>query len=388
MDPRRLARTHLPGTVVGVLISGLVFSAALLPGGLAGAQELPLKRDIPRAEGDTLCPPSPTIPSQPTASEASEASRLGNAAAQAQILGDQERARELLSEAAEIDPTAQHIAYLLARTLEALGELERASHEYCRYLALNPDPASAAEVEGVLESIAPPTAFAVPDAAVEAFRDGVEQFDAERMEDAEVAFSDAVAHAGDWGAAYYNRGLARLNIGQTDAGLADLRRYLELEPAAEDRIPVLAELGTPRQPSFVPGPSRGRVFLAGLIPGMGHLYTDRPWMGVFVLGLAGGSAAAGFLHEERSVECLTQPTNGICPPGQVRSESTERPYLAAGLGAAAAITLLGALDAVRGVGPRDAFVEVSSGPGFLQVVPTASGAGGRASDLVWLRFRH
>ncbi len=380
----RLSRKALLGT----LAAGVLLAGGLLGGEPVGAQELPLKRDLPRAQGAEFCPSSTSPPSSPTSSQAAEATRLANAASQAQILGDQERARELLSEAGELDPTAQHIAYLLGRTLEDLGETEAAIHEYCRYLSLSPDPASVAEVLEALEALAPPADFALSEQAVEAFREGVEAFDDGRMQEAEEAFSRAVTHAADWAAASYNRGLARLEIGRTQAGLSDLRTYLELEPDAEDRIQVLAELGTPRPPSVVPGPSGGRVFLAGLIPGMGHFYTSRPVMGAFVLALAGGSAAAGVLHEERVVECRIRPIGDVCPPAEIQSETSERPYLAHALGAAAVITFVGALDAVRGARSQDAFAEVGVASGSLQLLPSHSRARNRATELTWLRFLH
>jgi hypothetical protein len=79
---------------------------------------------------------------------------------------------------------------------------------------------------------------------------------------------------------------------------------------------------------------------------MGQFSTGRPLSGFSVMALAGGALATGFLVEEVQVECLVEvPPGGECPPGQAFDEDVERPYLTAGIGAAALITLIGAIEA-------------------------------------------
>lgn len=110
---------------------------------------------------------------------------------------------------------------------------------------------------------------------------------------------------------------------------------------------------TPPGPTDPASPARslptygpGQALAMGLVvPGLGQIYTGRPLFGVLSLFAAGGAAAAGILVEKVSVDCRVQPVNGVCPPADVLEERTERPYLAAGIAGAAAVTLLGALDA-------------------------------------------
>lgn len=90
------------------------------------------------------------------------------------------------------------------------------------------------------------------------------------------------------------------------------------------------------------------AILGVLLPGLGQIYTGRPAVGVLVLGVAGTALGVGMLHESVSVRCLTIPVNNTCPPDDVLSEEAERPYLKAGLGIAAAATLVGAIDAYFG----------------------------------------
>ena len=114
------------------------------------------------------------------------------------------------------------------------------------------------------------------------------------------------------------------------------------------------------------------AFLRGmLIPGLGEFYVDRPGRGVFFLGGAGGALAWGILSTKVIEDCLVQPSAGqTCPPAQLVGTTTERPYLVPGLGIAAALSLIGAIDAY--VGAKSA-----RRPG------TASGAGTDPTVSVW-----
>jgi hypothetical protein len=96
---------------------------------------------------------------------------------------------------------------------------------------------------------------------------------------------------------------------------------------------------------FAPGQA---AMLGVVLPGLGQIYTGRPVVGVLVLGAAGTALAVGVLKESVSVRCLTIPVDNFCPREDVLSEEVERPYLSAGLGIAAAVTLVGALDAYFG----------------------------------------
>jgi tetratricopeptide (TPR) repeat protein len=104
----------------------------------------------------------------------------------------------------------------------------------------------------------------------------------------------------------------------------------------------------------------GQAAVLGLLlPGLGEIYTGRPGRGVLVLGGAAVALGVGLLYENVAVRCLTVPINNFCPPDDIISENTERPYLGAGLAAAAAITVLGAIDAYFAA--RRANVSATSG---------------------------
>jgi hypothetical protein len=97
--------------------------------------------------------------------------------------------------------------------------------------------------------------------------------------------------------------------------------------------------------------------LGMLVPGLGQIYAGKPGRGVLVLGAAAGALAFGLLHETISVECLSVPVNNFCPPADVVSEEADRPYLVPALGAALALSVIGAIDAftaARGANRRAA----------------------------------
>ncbi|MCI0437239.1 MAG: hypothetical protein L0271_26920 [Gemmatimonadetes bacterium] len=145
------------------------------------------------------------------------------------------------------------------------------------------------------------------------------------------------------------------------------------EDTAGDAVPAL------RNPS--------QAFALGLlVPGLGEIYAGRPVIGVLALGAAAGALIAAFGVESVDVSCATIPVNNFCPPEDVISETTERPWLGPGLAAAAGITLLGAVDAFLAArrsnqslleGPASVNVQV----GALAIRPSADG--GLRFD--WLR---
>lgn len=93
----------------------------------------------------------------------------------------------------------------------------------------------------------------------------------------------------------------------------------------------------------------GQAALLGIIfPGLGEFYTGRKLRGALLMGAAAGAVAFGFMTESVEVQCLSVPVNNFCPPEEVVGERVTRPYLAPSMGAAAALTVLGAIDAYFG----------------------------------------
>ena len=274
-------------------------------------------------------------------------------ATQASLLGDKTAALDLLNRAAAMDPSSQGVAYRLARTLDELERPREALVAYCRYLTLAPDAPDAQEARDRTRVLGTPSGFTVSAIAARAFQTGITHYDAGQLAQAETAFGQASEASRDWSAAVYNRAVVRLALGRADAAAEDLRRFLELSPAAPEFNTVLDRLATFRQvapPPFNPGSTLMRGLL---LPGLGHFSTGRTGKGALFLGAATGAVAAGFMVTRLSVDCLSPPVNGRCPDDQIVNEEQTRPYLVPAIGAAAAIGIIGAIDAYRGARKRN-----------------------------------
>lgn len=106
-------------------------------------------------------------------------------------------------------------------------------------------------------------------------------------------------------------------------------------------------------PAPSPAPTQvydpGQAALLGIIfPGLGEFYTGRKLRGALLMGAAAGAIAFGVMTESVEVQCLSVPVNNFCPPEEVVGERVTRPYFAPSVGAAAALTIIGAIDAYFG----------------------------------------
>ena len=350
------------------------------------AQELSLKRHVPGSD-TIVCPPI-TVPARPGAEEQAEASRLASSADQALILGETERAREFLARATELDPSSAELAYRYGRILEDLQETDPAIDQFCRALALSPRQEGIGDVRARLDMLARAREPQVPPEASETFLNGLLQADLRQFPAAVRAFDAAVRAAPGWPEAVYNRGVVRSRMGDAEGAIADLQEYLALRPDADDAILVSRRIGQLQITAPVQSPT-ATLSLGLLLPGMGQFYTGRALGGLTVLALAGGAAAAGFLVEEVTVECVgSVPPGGTCPPERFISETSERPYLVHGLAAAGVVTLAGALEAFfkarraaggatnAGSSPGNSMVPEAGGPEGTE----ASGPGGTHVD--------
>jgi len=330
---------------LGLPLLWQVASVLWLSASPLAAQELPLKRDIP---GSTpyQCPAG-DVAAHPGAAERTQARQIAATAAQAVILGDLQRARSLLDRATELDPSSEDLAYRHARVLEELGERTAAMSEYCRALTLDPKGAAASDARDRLNALVAAGRAAIPDAAMKAFQDGLAQADAGRLERAVTSFDSATSGAPRWAEAVYDRGVVYARLGRVSNAVRDLRKYLELQPDAADAITVSQKIGALQSLAVVGMPHSGTALALGLvIPGMGQFYSGRALSGLAVLSLAGGSVAAGLLIKKVTVKCLSDvPPGGTCPTGQVLGQEVGHPYRIAGLGAAAAVSVIGAIEA-------------------------------------------
>ena len=342
---------------------------ALLAMGTAvpvAAQELPFQRDYPGASPFACAEPG--RPPVPTADARRQAGQLASSAAQSVLLGELERALAMLDRAIELDPASADLAYRRARVLEDLGQGEAAMEAYCRHLGLVDSGETVDDAQARLQALTEAQMQSVSEEAVAAFRTGLEAVDVGAFEAALDAFETAGAEAPDWPAAVYNIGAVLDRLDRPGESAQGFSRYLDLRPDAPDAIVVSRRIGQLQSLALSEGPSPGTALTLGvLLPGLGHFYSGRPAGGIAVMALAGGAVAAGFLVKEVNVRCLS-PSDGACPPDQVVSRTTSRPYLTASLAAAAAVGIAGAIEAFVDARGRRAGAPFSGGGEGARVV--------------------
>lgn len=371
---------------LAIRILSLVACGVAVFGAEAGAQQAALKRAIPMTESRAPCPPAQrSAYSPPSAEQAEQAARLVTAGIQASIIGDHSGAQELLARAARLDPTAEHIAFHLARAYEGLGETDAAVGEYCRYLELAPDAADAAEVRRRIDQLVPAPEPRFAPGAIEQFRAGLEAFDGGRFATAEAAFGRAITAAGDWADPYYNRAVVRMALGMREAAAEDFERYLDVARDAEDAGLVRAQI---EQLRIVPRRFSSGVAVATglLVPGLGQFYTRRPFLGTLVMAGAGAGAVLA-LRTESAIE-RREYTDPFGNPYFEDTLVETRPHLLVGAAVTGAVLVAAAIEAgfyarrasgerAGGTGPRGA-LEV--GPGALRLaVPHVERTAGRVA---------
>jgi len=335
------------GAACALAVAALLVAGHAAPALSQSALEEDLKRIRTRQQvcderGPLDAPGAGTAEDRPAAAE------LLAQADEAALLGDAEGATALLRSAAALDPTSAEISYRLARGLEESRDAGAAAGEYCRFLTLE---ASGARAEDALERLGELTGSApsaVDARAQAAFGDGVASAAAGDLAGAEAHFTRVVAIAPSWPEPWYNRALVRAEQGDGEGARSDLGHYLDLRPGASDADIVRSRIASAQPPQSVPDRTRlpRATAFAGnaLAPGMGQFRTGRYLVGTITLGAAAGLVAFGLMSEREVVRCIVVPIGGECPEGQVAGTEVERPYLAAGLGAAALVSLLGALE--------------------------------------------
>jgi tetratricopeptide (TPR) repeat protein len=333
------------------LLAAAVVLLAHAAGATATAAQTSLSADLRRART-----PQAACEAVPAAAEAGGVSAADRAAAaellaqgdEAALLGDADGATALLRQAAELDPSSAEIAYRLGRGLEDARDAEAAVAEYCRFLALEPTGSRAEDALERLGALTESAPTEVDARAQSAFSDGLARAEAGDLTGAEASFTRVVAVAPGWADPWYNRALVRAEQGDAAGAQSDLARYLDLRPGASDAGVVAARIANAGPPTSAPLAARlprSTSFAANAaVPGLGQLRTGRWLVGSAALGAAAGLVAFGVMSERTVVRCIVVPIGGQCPDGQVAGTELERPYLAAGLGAAAIVSLLGALE--------------------------------------------
>ena len=263
-----------------------------------------------------------------------------------------ETARQDFLTVLHIDSTNTTALVGLGYSFARSGEYDRAQRRFEEALRVSPkqpdaetglayatlwqyDPKQAARRSDVLNTIQP-TAYPADVAA--RFRTGVDDLRKKDLPGAQYAFSAVIAAAPAWPDAYYNRALVFEAEGRREHAVPDLRKYLELRPAASDRDAVARHIDA----IGVENPRA--VFTRGLLlPGLGQLSTGRPVIGLAVLGGVAASVAWAL-----STETTTETRQFQDPFGNPYSDQVpveERPHLATGAALAASVWVLGALEA-------------------------------------------
>ena len=274
--------------------------------------------------------------------------RLMSLGHEAAIVGDHRQARDVFVDAARLSPGDERIAYQLGRAYEELGEKPNAVREYCRFLALAPNAADAVDVRTRITGLtASATGAPTPgDQAANAFRLGVSHLDQRRWRDASNAFGRVIQTLPRAPEPYYDRAIALSALQERDAAAKDLEQYLALRPGADDQVQVRAQIDALRRPTW----STSTALVTGLVlPGLGQAYTSRPWMGLGVAAVAGGSLFLALqAKDEQEIRDYTVKIPGF--PDIINIDTvtvTKHPYYAAGLAAFTTLTIGAAFEAAR-----------------------------------------
>jgi tetratricopeptide (TPR) repeat protein len=370
--------------------------AALCFFGLAArseAQQLAVKRSLGAAS--TLPCPAPVAgAAAPARNDSPDVRRLVALGHEAAIVGDHRQARDVFVDAARLSPGDERIAYQLGRAYEELGERPNAIREYCRFLALAPQAGDAPDVRARITALAAPAGQAPgTDPVTSAFRAAVARLDQRRWREAADAFSRVIQTLPRAAEAYYDRGLAFSALDQRDAAVRDFEQYLALRPGAEDQSQVRAQIDALRRPTW----STGTALVTGLLlPGLGQVYTSRPWLGVGVAAVAGTSLFFALQSkDEQEVRVFSFPPGFPQETYKDTITVTKHPYYAAGLAAFTTLTIGAAFEAARYARrSRGAVVKTDGRPASARVgsldlyvpdvIPTRSGLAVRVSGRITL----
>ncbi len=364
IDPQR--RGSLCSHVMVATLSAIVCALLAATGEPLPAQTLAPKRTLTTgaAPGCDLAPP---VANSDTPRNNAEARRLAAAAQEAALVGDQTAARDAFARAALLNPSDDRLVYDLARAHEAVGDTLPAIGAYCRYLVLAPAGTEATDVRTRLTQLVPNDARQRADEALVAFKLGLEFLDIGNYASAVRAFDEVIRLSPAAPEGHFNRGLARSAAGSRADALADLEIYRASAPTVEERVEIARAIDVLRRPVYSPGVA----FARGVLPGFGQFYTARPVRGVIVLAAVAGAVGAAITQQttERTISYVDP--NGV--PAPYTESFSERRYFTAGLGAAAGVTVLAALEAMWYAGRSQRGASILARPG--------SGASGAAGEF-------
>jgi len=268
--------------------------------------------------------------------------------------------------------------------------------EYCRAIDLNVESIGVFDAQQRIDVLEAQIRTRLPVDARNFFRDGLAEADDSLFTDALQSFTNAMEAAPEWEVPVFNRAVIYDRLGRVREGLADFRTYLtflNVDPETASAIAVSQRIGLLEGAASVVTPSPGGALVLGIVPGMGHYYTGRPRKGTITLALAASAVVTGLLFEHITVLCLdVTPSLETCPPDLIVDEVTDKPYAAYGVAFAAAVTIYGAIDALRHAkrsrSEAEAIILAEPRTGPQLVLPTVSSRGSRIDlNLVRVIFR-
>lgn len=317
--------------------------AAATAAGSADAQTLAAKRAL--APTSTL-PCAATPAASGARQDTPEVRRLVALGHEAAIVGDHRQARDVFAEAARLSPGDERIAYQLGRAHEELRETQPAIREYCRFLSLTPQGPDAADARSRILALASAAGATSSTAqGTTSFRLGLAHLDQRRWREAADAFGRVIQVFPRAPEAYFNRALALSAVDERTGAVRDFEQYLALQPVAQDQALVRARVDALRRPSW----STSTALVTGLVlPGLGQVYTSRPWIGVGVAALAGTSLYLSFRPKDRQEIYEYSLPPGFPEPTYLDTVTvTKHPYYVAGLAVFGTLTIGAALEAAN-----------------------------------------
>jgi hypothetical protein len=158
----------------------------------------------------------------------------------------------------------------------------------------------------------------------------------------------------------------RQRIGELALALPPDTTVVRLPATVADHVAMSAQM-----------PAPGAALGAGLIvPGMGQFTTHRPAAGLLVMAAAGAAAWYGLQSQSVRSQVTNTAVDPFGNPYQFQTTAirTERPHVAVGLGAAAAVTLTAAIEAFTHARARRVSLSDSRSASASDVAASASGS--------------
>lgn len=333
MHPLRKAAVLRTGTTT-LVAAAVALAIASVAGGAQEMRPLTLLTSAPQAGAcdgiarRAVGSAPDTVAARRLASEGADAALLGNAAL----------ARARLERAATLAPGLDDIEYQLGRLYEEQGDVTAATASYCRYLYFAPTAADSSEARRRLAGLSGSAEEATSDIIVQ-LRTGAAYARRGEFSAAASAFRTATVRSPNLAEAYHDQAVVMIAAGNRQQGRDLLDQYLELRPAARNAAQVREQVRILDRARFAPGTALG----TGLLPGGGQLY-ERRFLAGGVIALAAAGATVFAVLQEDEIRTVTG-VDGAGNPYSYEARFVERPNLAVGLGAAAGITVLGAVEA-------------------------------------------